>query len=314
MLTAHAAEVADALHVAVPDRFYDSTFLENQKKALQTLIEQQLNFSAEDQKLTLVLENVQAVPNIQSLLFHFHAAWEKVPGKIQMTSRLFPYDPNHETLMTVTEKSGGSVYQELLNSSHTSFDYYTSGRQGIFSVLKKFILAGMHHIFIGPDHILFILALLLAGGGWKKLVMIVTSFTVAHSITLALATLGWVEISSRTIEPLIALTVVGAGLRNLLITEKKHDGRASIAFGFGLIHGFGFASVLQDFGLPQQALGLSLFGFNAGVEVGQLCIVSAIVPLLFLLRTHNFWLSQKLIRYGSVAILLTGTFWFLERI
>src|SRR6185436_149898 len=110
-------------------------------------------------------------------------------------------------------------------------------------------------------------------GGIPRILKIVTGFTIAHSITLALATLGIVNPPARIIEPLIALSVLYVGVDNLRTKRGPTDYRALIAFGFGFIHGFGFAGVLREFGLPQGALGVSLFAFNVGVEIGQMCIV-----------------------------------------
>ncbi len=156
----------------------------------------------------------------------------------------------------------------------------------------------MWHIWIGFDHILFLLSLLLPAvliwraSRWQAVetfraafvdvFRIVTSFTVAHSITLSLATLGFVSLPSRWVESAIAASVVLAALNNLW--PLFHGRRWMVAFGFGLIHGFGFASVLVDLGLPRETLVLALVGFNLGVEAGQLAIVALFLPLAFALR------------------------------
>ena len=161
--------------------------------------------------------------------------------------------------------------------------------------------AGIHHILIGPDHLLFLVGLLLLGGTIRQLALVVTSFTVAHSITLSLAALSIVSPPTRVIEPAIALSIVYVGADNLLVREGR-DVRAWIAFAFGFIHGFGFASVLREMDLPTRALGWSLFAFNVGVEIGQLLIVAPLFPLiLWLRRGQTTYARARLVLCSSVA-------------
>jgi len=197
---------------------------------------------------------------------------------------------------------------------------------------------GVWHIWIGFDHILFLLALLLpavgtwvargAGGAravtqraaWQpvprlgaavwEVLRIVTAFTLAHSITLSLATLGWVALPSRLVESTIAASVVLAALNNVFPFFQGR--RWVVAFGFGLVHGFGFASVLADLGLPRDALALALVGFNLGVEAGQLAIVAAFLPLAFVLRRSVFY-RRVVLWGGSLAIAAVAAAWFVER-
>src|SRR4029077_19829693 len=146
-----------------------------------------------------------------------------------------------------------------------------------------------------------------------RLLKIVTAFTLAHSFTLALATLGVVNPPARLVEPAIALSIVAVGIGNLRARPGAVDGRAWVALGFGFIHGFGFASVLRDFGLPRQALGASLFAFNAGVEVGQACIVGVVAPLLALIRMQAPRLAPRVVTVGSLVVALAGGYWFVQR-
>lgn len=190
-----------------------------------------------------------------------------------------------------------------------------------------FLREGIWHIWTGYDHILFLLALLLPSvlqreaGDWRgvnnfrpacvNILQIVTAFTLAHSLTLSLAALGIVKLPSRLTESAIAASVVLAATNNLwpLIRERGW----MIAFGFGLIHGFGFANALSDLGLEKSALALTLVGFNLGVEVGQLAIVAVFLPLAFGLRRS--WFYQKpLMRLGSAFIIVVASIWFMERV
>jgi hydrogenase/urease accessory protein HupE len=182
-------------------------------------------------------------------------------------------------------------------------------------VMGVFIPSGIEHILIGPDHVLFLVGLLLLGGGWRKLVTIVTAFTVGHSITLSLAALNIVNPPGWLVEPAIALSIVVVGADNLLQQrEKCRDLRAIVAGAFGLIHGFGFASVLREFGLPQEALGWSLFSFNVGVELGQLAIVLVVASALALVRRRWPATDKWVVIGGSAVVIAAGAYWFVERV
>jgi hydrogenase/urease accessory protein HupE len=175
---------------------------------------------------------------------------------------------------------------------------------------RQFTLLGVEHIFTGYDHILFLLGLLLAGRGFKNLVAIVTSFTLAHSLTLALATLELLQPPSRAVEAAIALSVAYVGAENLLVKEVRHRWR--ITFAFGLVHGFGFASLLREMQLPRSGLALSLFTFNLGVEIGQVAIVALIWPMLLALdRTPH---RVLITRVFSAVILGFGLYWLAQRL
>lgn len=192
--------------------------------------------------------------------------------------------------------------------------------------LVAFIKDGVKHIASGFDHILFLIALLLPavmireGGLWRpatalrptltNVAGIVTAFTIAHSITLSLAVLGIVDVPSRLVESLIAASVVATALDNLIPFLPRR--RWQVAFAFGLLHGFGFASVLLDLGLPTSSLAISLFGFNLGVEIGQLLLVLAVVPLAYVARSTRAY-RQLAIGLGSFAIVFVASGWLIER-
>jgi hypothetical protein len=153
----------------------------------------------------------------------------------------------------------------------------------------------------------------LLGGTLRQLALVVTSFTVAHSITLSLAALNLVTPPARVIEPAIALSIVYVGFDNLLVRGGR-DMRAWIAFTFGFIHGFGFANVLREMDLPRRALGWSLFSFNIGVEIGQLIVVVAVATALTALRTRSELLGRRLAFAGSIVVIAAGAFWFIQRV
>jgi hydrogenase/urease accessory protein HupE len=203
------------------------------------------------------------------------------------------------------------------------FDLGTS----LSSSKAAFVKEGIWHIWTGYDHILFLIALLLPGvlrrraAGWEprrdvrlvlgEVLKTVTAFTLAHSITLSLAALGIVHLPARFVEMAIAASVIVAALNN--IVPVWCDRSWLVAFGFGLLHGFGFANALTDLGLHRGALAKTLFGFNAGVEIGQLAIVALFLPLALSLRNREFY-RHRLLPAGSVAIGLVAAAWFVERL
>jgi hydrogenase/urease accessory protein HupE len=224
---------------------------------------------------------------------------------------MFPYDPNHQTFINIYERE--ALTQAILDRGRTEFEYFAGTRQGALAVIQKFLPAGIHHILIGPDHLLFLVGLLLLGGSIRQLAVVVTSFTIAHSITLSLAALNIVTPPARIIEPAIALSIVYVGADNLLVRGGR-DVRAWIAFSFGFIHGFGFANVLREMDLPSRALGWSLFAFNIGVEIGQLLVVVVVASALAALRSRSEAAGRQLAFAGSVVVIAAGAFWFIQRV
>jgi len=239
---------------------------------------------------------------------------DEQPGAVVVDTNLFPYDPNHQTFINIYE--GSELRQQLIyNARSDEHTYYLGTADGAIEVMKTFIPSGVHHILIGPDHILFLVGLLLLGGGWRRLLTIVTAFTIGHSITLSLAALDIVTPPPWLIEPAIALSIVVVGADNLLQRkEKGRDLRAFVALFFGLVHGFGFANVLKEFGLPQEALGWSLFSFNVGVELGQLAIVLVVASALALVRRRWPKTDTWVVIGGSTVVIAAGAYWFVERV
>jgi len=315
-VAAHIVDLAHESGIATPDSLLDRDFLARHAPALEAMLAAHLAITADGGGLAPEWTTVAPEPERRTVAFGWRVAWPRVPGRLRVDGPLFPYDPQHETYLNIYE-NGVLRTQDLLTHTRTREDHFTGGHQGILAVLRTFLLAGIHHIFIGPDHILFIVGLLLLGGSPMRLLKIVTAFTLAHSVTLALATLGILTPPPRLVEPVIALSIVAVGIHNLRTMRSGgtalHDPRIWVALGFGFIHGFGFASVLRDFSLPRQALGASLFAFNAGVEVGQACIVGVVVPLLALVRVRAPRQAPRVVLVGSLVVAIAGAFWFVER-
>jgi hydrogenase/urease accessory protein HupE len=216
--------------------------------------------------------------------------------------------------------SGVDVMQDLLDASRTETRLTAAARPSLRVVIQRYIRAGIEHIFLGYDHIAFLTAVVLWARRLWPVVKVVTAFTIAHSITLSLAALDIVRIPSTIIEPAIAASIIYVAIENFL--SCRVDKRWRDTFGFGLIHGFGFASALQEFGLPTNALVPALGAFNLGVEIGQVAIVSLILPVLLgfdrmLARgvvSETAPSHRAIAVYPiSAAIAVLATFWFLSR-
>ena len=202
---------------------------------------------------------------------------------------LLPAGQTHLARVSV----GGEVVERIARSSTPAFEVDVNPT--VWAAAWRFLRLGVEHIFTGYDHIAFLLALLLLGGRFVDLVKIVTSFTIAHSVTLALAALGILNPPSRWVEALIAASIIAVAGENLWVLRAAKGGSARVAnalkhrwritFAFGLVHGFGFASALQALKLPRSALVAGLVSFNLGVEVGQVAIVGLAFPLLTWLRS-----------------------------
>jgi hypothetical protein len=239
-------------------------------------------------------------------------------------SLFFDIDPQHKGLLRLQYQGASSTG---IFSPEKASQQFSLNRPSKLNQFLDYGREGVWHIWIGFDHILFLLALLLpavvlrqedkwlAVSAFKpafwSVLKIVTAFTVAHSITLSLATLGVINLPSRWVESTIAASVVIAALNNVFPLFRER--RWMMAFVFGLIHGFGFASVLSDLGLPQDTLVLALVGFNLGVEAGQLAVVAAFLPLAFWLR-HSWFYRRFILLGGSVLIAILAAIWLTERV
>jgi hydrogenase/urease accessory protein HupE len=311
MLVVHMFDVAHDLNVDPPERLLDPATASQQSARIAQLFATRLQVSADGRVLTPRWSAADVVTDRQSLRFSIHYPLASRPGVLSVSARMFPYDPQHQTFLNIYE--GDALTQAILDGGRTSVDYFAGTRQGALAVIQKFLPAGIHHILIGPDHLLFLVGLLLLGGTIRQLAVIVTAFTVAHSITLSLAALNIVSPPARVIEPAIALSIVYVGADNLLIKGGR-DVRAWIAFAFGFIHGFGFANVLREMDLPARALGWSLFAFNVGVEIGQLFVVSIVATAFAALRSRSEAAGRHLAFAGSVVVMAAGAFWFIQRV
>jgi len=310
-LIIHDFDLAHDLGIEPPEKLQDVAFLAERSASIRALLSARLQILGDGMPLNPSWGEPEVLPERQSVRFPlgFDSA---VPGSLTITAKMFPYDPQHQTFVNVYE-DGDLTRQVLLNNTQNHTEHVFGTRQGALSVIRKFVPEGIHHILIGPDHLLFLVGLLLLGGTMKRLLLVVTSFTLAHSVTLTLAAVDILSPPARLIEPAIALSIVYVGFDNLLVKEGR-DVRAWIAFAFGFIHGFGFAIVLREMDLPGRALGWSLFSFNFGVEIGQMFVVVSVATALSLLRARSEKISRQVAFAGSIAVILAGAFWFVQRV
>ena len=258
-------------------------------------------------------------------VLRFTAACGVAPRQLQVGYRLFAdTDPQHKGLVKIS--ANGSTRTAIFGVDQPDQTFALAGDASRMGEFADYVKHGVWHIWIGFDHILFLLSLLLPAvlvwraGGWDKapdfrsaavdVLKIISAFTLAHSVTLSLAALQIVSLPSRWVESAIAASVVIAALNN--VVPIVHGKRWIAAFVFGLIHGFGFASVLADLGLPPDSLALALIGFNVGVEVGQVAVVAAFLPLAFAVRASWFYRRVVLVG-GSAVIALLAVVWLGER-
>jgi hypothetical protein len=310
-LVLHVVDLAHDLRIDA-EGLLDPAVAGEQRARIVALVASRLSVRVDNRLIEPVWGAVSPDDDRHAVVLRFGIPGPR-PGTVALRAQLFPYDPFHQTFLNVYE-DGSLRQQAVFSGSDGERVYYAGTVQGALAVVRTFVPAGVEHILIGPDHILFLVGLLLLGGGWWPLLRIVTAFTLGHSVTLSLAALSLVTPPANVVEPAIALSIVFVGADNLLVGTSGRDVRAWIALAFGLVHGFGFAGVLREFGLPAEALGWSLFSFNLGVEIGQLMIVSAIAGALAFVRGRNQAVAHRVALAGSVVVIVAGAYWFVERV
>jgi hydrogenase/urease accessory protein HupE len=228
-------------------------------------------------------------------------------------------DVSPDARQVVLIGAGPDAAQDLLDASRTETPLTAAQAPSLPQVIGRYLEAGVTHIFLGYDHIAFIAAVVLWARRFWPVVKVVTSFTIAHSITLSLAALDIVRIPSAVIEPAIAASIIYVAIENFLSRDVAKRWR--VTFAFGLIHGFGFASALQEFGLPRDALVPALASFNLGVEIGQIAIVCLIIPALLGVdrlvsgRAVTAPPARPAFAVYTISALIAGlgSYWFLAR-
>jgi len=311
-ITVHAFDAAHDLGLTSEETVFEAGFAGAHGPRLMSLVLARLALVVDDEPIRLSPIDVTVVPDQRAVVMRFEAPITRPMSRLQATGVVFPYDPVHQTFVRLFE-NGVITQQEILTGSRPGATFTAGSVQSRGDVFQRFVRSGIEHIAIGPDHVLFLIGLLLTGGGLWPLVRIVTAFTIAHSVTLSLAALDIVSPPARLVEPAIALSICYVGVDNLIKRPDTRDRRAWIALVFGLVHGFGFANVLRELELPGHLLGWSLFAFNVGVELGQLAIVVVVAGMLGWIRRTHPKISRWIVVGGSMVVVWAGFYWFVER-
>ena len=237
--------------------------------------------------------------------------------KLRVQSALLAGLPRgHRQYAVLRDGQDKTVAEKILDANHAVLEVALTENPIAAappSSFGQFLVLGIEHILTGYDHLVFLLGLLIVGGAFRSSVKIITAFTVAHSVTLALATLDIIRLSPNVVEPLIAVSIMYVGIEN--IVRRDLDKRWMLAFAFGLIHGCGFASVLREVGIGANGSGvaLPLVSFNLGVELGQIAIAALVLPLIWKLKKRASF-EPRYVPVGSALVSLAGGYWLVERL
>jgi hydrogenase/urease accessory protein HupE len=315
--------VRDAAQLAELDEDHDGIVTQAEfgqtRSQLETAVARQL-FIAADGKIAKDSSSHSRLDgnNNVEVCLNFHAIGF---SSLEIQSRILALLPlGHRQYLQVQNSLGETIFEGLLSAAADRATVqmpHTNASTAMFEAARSFanfLSLGVKHILTGYDHLLFLLGLLLVAGGFFSSLGIITSFTIAHSITLAVATLQLVQIPSRIVEPLIAASIVFVGIENLLRGDIP-KARRMVPFGFGLIHGFGFASALREAGIGSGTGGivLPLFSFNLGVELGQIMVTALALPIIWKLRETPMFIARWA-PACSAAVVLLGGFWFVQRV
>ena len=323
-LIVHDLDAAHDLGIEPADQLLDQTVAEGSRARLQDLLGQRLHLSADGSTRLIAWTSLEVVPERFGLKLSFTLGPR--PARLDIEAVMFPYDPIHQTFVNIYEQ-GTLRQQNILTADDPSMRFFAGTTQGRWSVVRTFVASGIEHILIGPDHVLFLIGLLLPGGTIRRLALIVTAFTVGHSLTLSLAALDIVSPPGRIIEPLIALTIVVVGTDNLFVIAGSTPGG-----GRGALRGSArCASAVRRVLRPHPRLRVC-FGAE-GIRPADRG--AGLVARLFQHRCRNRpardlsasrrrswrWSPApgrrspvRLARWGSVGVILAGTYWFVDRL
>jgi hydrogenase/urease accessory protein HupE len=283
---------------------------ETAKPEVAALIAKELAVTLNNQNVKpFAIENVTFdAQNNAHLLFHYQPAATSLKMQLLFLNKLAD---GHKQVVTIKDATGKNLSEKMLTQQDNSIELNLEDGEKS-SMFKDFFVLGIEHILTGYDHLLFLFALLIVTHRFWSAFGIITFFTIAHSITLAIAGMNLFTIPSTIVEPLIAASIIYVGAENLIV--KKPKGRKYLTFAFGLIHGFGFAAVLQEMNITSIETGIlvPLFSFNLGVETGQLIVTSISLPIIWWLHTKPL-IEKYFVTVCSTIVCLAGGFWLIER-
>jgi hydrogenase/urease accessory protein HupE len=315
--------VKDAVQLVELDEDHDGIVSQAEfarsRPQLEAAVERQVVITADEKviKNKSIHSRLDENNNVEVLL-NFDAV---VFSNLEIQSKFIASLPlGHRQYLQIQNSTGQTLFERLLSATTDRATVQVPQTEASTVALEavksftNFLCLGVKHILTGYDHLLFLFGLLLVARGFFSSLGIITAFTIAHSITLAVATLHVVQIPSRIVEPLIAASIVFVGIENLWRGDIP-TARRMVAFGFGLIHGFGFASALREAGIGSGTGGilLPLFSFNLGVELGQIMVAAVALPIIWKLRENPMFIARWA-PACSAAVVLLGSFWFVQRV
>ncbi len=292
------------------DAEISSSELDDAKPKIAALIAKELQLTLNETIVKPVNLGTVSFDNQNNACAEFH--YEPAATHLQMTTLLLNKLPEgHKQFVTIKDITGKNLSEKMLTQQDNVIELNLADGESS-SMFKDFFVLGVEHILTGYDHLLFLFALLIVTHRFWTAFGIITFFTVAHSITLAIAGMNLFTIPSTIVEPLIAASIIYVGAENLIRKEPK--GRKYLTFAFGLIHGFGFAAVLQEMNITSIETGIlvPLFSFNLGVETGQLIVTTISLPIIWWLHTKPL-IEKYFVPVCSSIVCLAGSFWLIER-
>jgi hydrogenase/urease accessory protein HupE len=317
-ITAQLIVAWQELDEAVPlDTNRDRTLSEDEltaaKARLVRLGETALSLESDGRMLSL--KNPVQVQRDDPTGLRFDLTFEFPPTRVlTLTSEIIAeLQSSHRQIVTIRSTTGATIGEAMLARDKPTVDVplFAATEQPKTSAVHQFLVLGIEHIVTGWDHLAFLCGLLIVGGKLRDAIKIITSFTLAHSLTLALATLNVINIPSRIVEPIIAASIVYVGFEN--VVRDNFSKRWMLTFAFGLIHGCGFASALREAGVGAHGTSVvtPLVCFNLGVEIGQLAIAAIVLPIIWKLKPTfpKWWVPVT-----SVALIMIGSYFLVERV
>lgn len=313
VIVAHIFDVGHDLNVDPADRLLDPSFLDGERARIVALLSARLHLVADATALEASSwSRVEPLVDRQSVRVSARYALTGPPGTLVLDTRLFPYDAAHQTFVNVYENDVLTL-QAILDPVKTRLEYFSGSREGTLAVFQRFVPSGIRHIALGPDHLLFLLGVLLLGGSRRQLTWLAGGFAAGNAVAFALTVLSLLHLPPRIIEPAVALSVVYVGADNLMVRGGR-DMRVWIATAFGLIHGFWFANGLREMDLPARAFRWSLASFDIGIEVGHIVVILTLGLMVAALRTRSPKAARGLAYIGSALVIVAGAYLFVQRV
>jgi hydrogenase/urease accessory protein HupE len=312
-LVVHIFDVAHDIGVEPPERLLDPVFLATRAQQVVAMLTPRIRIGTDyDPATTLDWSNVTPLPDRQSIQLQASRVLSSSPSVVNVAALIFPYDIAHQTFVNVYE-SEPIALQAILDRTKTRLDFYTASPAGRNAVLRGFVGDGFRHVFLGPEHLVFLAGLVLLGGTARKLGLIVIAFAGAHALMLTLGALNVLRPPVRLIEPGIALSIIYLGADNLMVRGGR-DVRIWIAAAFGALHGLGFAATIRALDLSQSSVRWSTIGFNTGIATAEAILVVAVGLTVDAVRARHPALARRIVYAGSVVVIAAGAVWFVRRV